>query len=117
MAPLNIPQLLRSIDLQKVDPEILVRCKEAQHWLRRNEIDKALDNSDAVIVTLSTGSVSKEGYVQKELRFVLDIALEKPDGTIFILPLRLDDCLGAVRHVELVVNLAVVPFDGSNRDD
>lgn len=56
------------------------------------EIERALDNSDAVIVTLSTGSVSKEGYVQKELRFVLDIALEKPEGAIFILPLRLDDC-------------------------
>ena len=56
------------------------------------EIEKALDNSDAVIVTLSTGSVSKEGYVQKELRFALDIALEKPEGTIFILPVRLDDC-------------------------
>ncbi|HLO16775.1 MAG TPA: toll/interleukin-1 receptor domain-containing protein, partial [Anaerolineales bacterium] len=56
------------------------------------EIDKALDNSDAVIVTLSTGSVSKEGYVQKELRFALNIALEKPEGTIFILPVRLDAC-------------------------
>lgn len=56
------------------------------------EIEKALDNSDAVIATLSTGSVSKEGYVQKELRFVLDIALEKPEGTIYILPVRLDDC-------------------------
>ena len=56
------------------------------------EIENALDNTDAVIVSLSTGSVSKEGYVQKELRFVLDIALEKPAGTIFILPLRLDDC-------------------------
>ena len=55
------------------------------------EIERALDNTDAVIVSLSTGSVSKEGYVQKELRFVLDIALEKPEGTIFILPLRLDD--------------------------
>ena len=56
------------------------------------EIDRALDNSDAVVVTLSTGSVSKEGYVQKELRFALDVALEKPEGTIFILPIRLDDC-------------------------
>ena len=56
------------------------------------EIERALDNSDAVIVTLSTGSISKEGYVQKELRFALDIALEKPEGTIFILPVRLDDC-------------------------
>ena len=56
------------------------------------EIEKALNRSDAVIVTLSTGSVSKEGYVQKELKFVLELALEKPDGTIFILPVRLDDC-------------------------
>jgi len=61
-----------------------------QDW--EYEIEKALDNSDAVIVTLSTGSVSKEGYVQRELKFVLDIALEKPEGTIFILPVRLDDC-------------------------
>src|ERR1041385_8169807 len=61
-----------------------------QDW--NYEIDKALGKSDAVIVTLSTGSVSKEGYVQKELRFALDIALEKPEGTIFILPVRLDDC-------------------------
>ncbi|HSD85121.1 MAG TPA: hypothetical protein VLG46_14730 [Anaerolineae bacterium] len=43
MVPLNIPRLLRSIDTRRVDPEILVRCKEAHHWLRRNEIDKALD--------------------------------------------------------------------------
>src|SRR5687768_6448771 len=56
------------------------------------EIEKALDKSDAVIVTLSAGSVSKEGYIQKELRFVLDLALEKPEGTIFILPVRLEDC-------------------------
>ena len=56
------------------------------------EIGRALDSSDAVIVTLSTSSVSKEGYVQKELRFALDMALEKPEGTIFILPVRLDDC-------------------------
>ncbi|MBI3161417.1 MAG: ribosomal protein L7/L12 [Chloroflexi bacterium] len=56
------------------------------------EIEKALDTSDAVIVSLTKGSVSKEGYIQKELRFVLDIALEKPEGTIFILPVRLEEC-------------------------
>ena len=41
---------------------------------------------------VSNRSVSKEGYVQKEIRNVLDIALEKPEETIFIIPLRLDDC-------------------------
>jgi tetratricopeptide (TPR) repeat protein len=56
------------------------------------EIEKAVEASDAVIVCLSNNSVTKEGYVQKELRNVFDIALEKPEGAIFIIPLRLDDC-------------------------
>jgi len=56
------------------------------------EIEKAVEAADAVIVCLSSNSVSKEGYIQRELRFVLDIALEKPEGTIFVVPLRLDDC-------------------------
>ncbi len=55
------------------------------------EIEKAVETSDTVIVCVSSVSVSKEGYVQKELRRVLDLALEKPQGTIFIIPVRLDE--------------------------
>ena len=56
------------------------------------EIEKAVEAADAVIVCLSNNSVSKEGYVQKELRFVLDVSDEKPEETIFIVPIRLDEC-------------------------
>src|ERR1700690_2553883 len=56
------------------------------------EIEKAIENSDAVIVCLSKNSVTKEGYIQKETRLVLNIALFKPEETIFIIPIRLDDC-------------------------
>ena len=55
------------------------------------EIEKTVEATDAVIVCLSNNSITKEGYVQRELKFVLDIALEKPEGTIFIIPLRLDN--------------------------
>jgi len=61
-----------------------------QDW--NMEIEKAVEAANAVIVCLSNNSVSKEGYVQREMKFVLDIALEKPEGTIFVIPLRLDDC-------------------------
>ena len=57
------------------------------------EIEKTVEAADVVLVCLSSHSVSKEGYVQRELKFALDIALEKPEGTIFVIPLRLDDCL------------------------
>jgi hypothetical protein len=56
------------------------------------EIGKAIRASDVVIVCLSNNSVSKEGYVQKEIVRALDIADEKPEGTIFIIPLKLEEC-------------------------
>ena len=56
------------------------------------EIEKAVESSDAVIVCVSNTSVAKEGYIQKELRQVLNIALEKLEGAIFVLPVKLDDC-------------------------
>jgi hypothetical protein len=56
------------------------------------EIYKALRNADAILVCLSRVSVAKEGYLNKEIRRVLEIADEKPEGTIYLIPLRLDDC-------------------------
>jgi hypothetical protein len=61
-----------------------------QDW--QLEIQKAVKNSDAVIVFLSAQSITKEGFVQKEIRNALDAADEKPDGTIFIIPARLENC-------------------------
>ena len=56
------------------------------------EIKKGMRASDAVIVGLSSISVTKEGYIQKELKLAQDIQDEKPRGTIFLIPLRLDEC-------------------------
>jgi hypothetical protein len=56
------------------------------------EIYKALREADTILVCLSKESVSKEGYVQKEFKRALSYAEEKPDGAIYIIPLRLDEC-------------------------
>jgi hypothetical protein len=56
------------------------------------EITKALRASDLIIVCLSRGSVTKEGFIQKEIRQALDVADEKPEETIFLIPLRLEQC-------------------------
>ncbi len=56
------------------------------------EIEKAVEETDAVLVFLSDNSVNKEGYIQKELRFVLNMADYKPEGTNFVLPFRLNEC-------------------------
>lgn len=56
------------------------------------EIRKAIKDSAIVLVCLSENSITKEGYVQKEIKFALDIADEKPEGTIYIVPIRLEKC-------------------------
>lgn len=56
------------------------------------EIQKAVQNSDAIIICLTRHSITKEGYVQKEIRAAIDKAKEKPEGTIFLIPARLEEC-------------------------
>lgn len=61
-----------------------------QVW--QEEIPKAVRESDVVIVCLSRSSINKTGYVQKEIKYALDVADEQPEGTIFLIPARLEDC-------------------------
>ena len=57
------------------------------------EIERALETADFVMVFLSTRSVEKVGYVQREFRRALYHAEEKPEGFIHTIPVKLDDCL------------------------
>jgi hypothetical protein len=61
-----------------------------QNW--EGEIRRAIKFSDVVIVFLSRSSLNKFGYVQKEIKFALDVADEKPADVIFVIPARLEDC-------------------------
>lgn len=56
------------------------------------EINKAIRGSVAFIALLSSRSVSKRGYVQKELRAAYRIVELLPPGEVFVLPVRLDQC-------------------------
>lgn len=61
-----------------------------QKWEGR--VVQAVHDSHAVIVFLSKVAVANEGFFHKELTLAMDTAEEKPDGTIFIIPIRLDIC-------------------------
>jgi hypothetical protein len=56
------------------------------------EIRKAIEETNVVIVCISRNSITKEGYVQKEIKHVLDVADEKPEGTIFVIPVKVEEC-------------------------
>jgi hypothetical protein len=61
-----------------------------QSW--EDEIMKAVRKSDAVVVFLSVQSTTKAGFVQRELRYALDVAEQQPEGAIFLIPVKLEEC-------------------------
>ena len=87
----EVRSLYRRLLADKIDPWLdEEKLLPGQEW--QQEIPIAVRESDVVIVCLSRGSVDKEGYVQKEIKYALDVADEKPEGTIFLIPLKLEEC-------------------------
>lgn len=62
-----------------------------QFW--RAEIPKAIKNSQVFIACLSSRSVEKQGYVQDEFKMALKTCAGKPAGSIYLIPIRLDECI------------------------
>lgn len=61
-----------------------------QLW--EKEIPAAVHRSDAILVCLSRASVTRTGYVQREIKYALDAAEQQSDESIFLIPARLEDC-------------------------
>jgi len=58
----------------------------------KDEIIKAIRNSQSFIALLSANSTSKKGFVQKELKEALEVLELYPDSAIYLIPVRLDNC-------------------------
>jgi TIR domain len=61
-----------------------------QDW--EYEITRAIRRSKFVLACLSEASITRSGYVQKELKIALDVADKQPEGVAFIIPVRLEEC-------------------------
>jgi hypothetical protein len=56
------------------------------------EIAKAIKSSDVFLALVSSKSLNKKGYVQKEMRLALAVQEELPSEQSYLIPARLDDC-------------------------
>jgi hypothetical protein len=89
---LEIAKKLRN-DLEKagintwLDKEDLL---PGQYW--KTVIIREIKESSHFIALLSSKALSKEGFVQKELKTALEILDYLPSGRAFVIPARIDDC-------------------------
>ena len=80
---LNSEQFEVWLDVEKLLP--------GQNW--DFEINLALKNSDYVIVLLSSTSVRKRGYVQKEFKQAIKYCEQRLDTDIYLIPVKIDECI------------------------
>jgi hypothetical protein len=91
-----VRELYHHLRTDEIDPWLdEEKILPGQDW--DQEIKKAVAKSDVVIVCLSERAINKRGYVQKEIKFALDVADKQPEGTIFLIPVKLEECNVPVR--------------------
>jgi hypothetical protein len=57
------------------------------------EIKKAVKEAEFFLVLFSQKSVGKRGYVQREFKLAIQSLEEIPEGEIYLIPIKIDDCL------------------------
>ena len=75
-----------------------------QNW--RSVIPKAIADSQLFIACLSQRSIAKQGFVQREFKMALNQYADRPPNSIYLIPLRLDECdIPDLRQEEYGLNL------------
>jgi hypothetical protein len=64
--------------------------RAGEEWQRA--IERAIAEADYVLVCASSRSISKTGFVNREIRFALQEQERRPLGSRYIIPIRLDEC-------------------------
>jgi TIR domain len=100
-----VRELRRKLSDEGVDPWLdEERILPGQNW--KQAISAAMSAADVILICLSNRSISKTGFVQKEMKDALKLAELQPIGEIYLIPARLDECdvlqqLGDLQHVDL----------------
>lgn len=81
-------ELLKGLGLRPWLDKYNITCGE----LWQVAIERAVRSADFFIASFSNSSVRKTGFVQREYRLALDALAERPADSIFVIPVRLDDC-------------------------
>lgn len=92
----------------KEDKEFVLECyeelkrKNFEPWMDEHDLlpgqawDECLKanmkDTDVVLAFMSSKSVSKIGYVQRELKYFADKRKDFPEGFIYLIPIQLDQC-------------------------
>jgi hypothetical protein len=79
---MSTPGVLPWLDVENLVP--------GDDW--KQSIREAMERSRLILLLLSTNSVNKDGFIQKEVRDAVELLERKPPGERFLIPVRLEYC-------------------------
>jgi formylglycine-generating enzyme required for sulfatase activity len=87
----QVRKLYADLKARRLDPWLdEVDLMPGQIW--KTEIPNAIRHAEMFLACLSRQSIEKRGYVQREFRQALSAFAERPPGSIYLIPVRLDEC-------------------------
>ena len=88
----EVKRLFNSLKAAGLDPWMdQEKLLPGENWPRA--IENAIESADFFCICFSNKSVGKRGYFQSEIRLALDRATYLPFGEIFLVPIRLSECV------------------------
>jgi len=86
----RVEQVYDDLEAAGLDPWLDSRdIRPGQPW--SSVIGEAIRSADFVLVFLSRHSISKRGYFQREIQSALEVLSSMPEGSTYLIPVRLDD--------------------------
>jgi hypothetical protein len=99
----RVEQVYDSLKAEGFNPWMDTRdIMAGQDW--SSVIGQAIRAADFMLVFISRHSISKRGYMQREIRAALSVLSELPEGAIFLIPVRLDNSAipEPLQHIQCV---------------
>lgn len=78
------------------------------------EMKKAVDSSHAILFFISKRTFDEAGIVDPIIKYILDRSLDEPEGNIFIIPVKLEECSTPFR-LENYTEVHLYEKNGSER--
>jgi len=88
---LTVKSLYHNLKQEGLNPWLdIIDILPGQNW--KLEIQRAINASSFALICLSQMSVQKKGFLNKEIKWALDRQAEMPEGNIFLIPVKIEDC-------------------------
>ena len=91
-------RVYRDLKAALVEPWLDRECLlPGQRW--SDAITGAIQTTDYFLALFSSAATTKRGYVQKELKEALEVLEQVPEGSVYLIPARLDECQIQIKKV------------------